>query len=75
MRNIEKYIEDHAQEDLGVHLSVELMSTGEYRARLLGESGCELLDRNGEHYMVARADVMEDAITELDQLAGAMQDA
>jgi hypothetical protein len=68
MDAIQGYIEDHAREDIAVHMHVELTTAG-YRARLLGETGQELLDRRGDNYMIGWGASVTDAVEDLETLA------
>lgn len=68
MDAIQGYIEDHAREDIAVHLQVDLTTTG-YRARLLDEKGRELLDRQGNRYMIGWGESVTDAVELLKTLA------
>jgi hypothetical protein len=69
MRNIEKYIEDHAAEDVRVILKADLMGDMRWYVRLEDEMNHTLCDRNGHHFMVAWNDNLESALVELDELA------
>jgi len=69
MRNIEKYIEDHAAEDVRVILKADLMGDMRWHVRLEDEMNHTLCDRNGDHFMVAWNDDLESALAELDDLA------
>ena len=72
MDEIQDYIEEHAKEDVAVHLLVDLTEDG-WRARLLGEKGHELLDRTGDLYMIGRGDTVQEALDELEELASIRQ--
>jgi hypothetical protein len=68
MDAIQGYIEEHAEENIAVHMHVELTTAG-WRARLLGETGQELLDRKGDNYMIGWGDSVADAVEDLEDLA------
>ena len=72
MDEIEAYIEEHAREDIPVHLMVDHTEEG-WRARLLGGKGYELLDRTGDLYMIGRGDTIQEALDELEELASIRQ--
>lgn len=69
MQNIKTYMTDHRDEDISVTLQV--FYTGlVWIARIVSkDSGRILLDRQGNMYMNAEADTMEEALAELDVLA------
>jgi predicted RNase H-like HicB family nuclease len=70
MLQIESYMQDHFDEGYIVRLAVEMDTVGDFVASIVDEKGNTLLDRQGDLYMTATADTLEDALAELDEMAG-----
>jgi len=70
MLQIDSYMQDHFDEGCVVTLKVEMDAVGDFVASIVDEKGNTLLDRHGDMYMTATADTLEDALSELDGMAG-----
>ena len=70
MLRIEAYMMDHLEEGYIVTLRVTMDTVGDFVASIVDEKGRTLLDRNGELYMTATAGTLDEAMAELDDMAG-----